>query len=167
MTLKDRWNLAFHKEECLQVVLFNETKRASVKILRVDFGIDKFAIGEGAYNIDNERVYYMGGLPTLTYYVNNPIPIEPRDSKADEYTAELFNAVVKQGVVKEIVKMKNDEGTPLKTVLIICTSIILLGIGISTYLTMGDISSIVEFNEAYAETIELIKERILSGNLDG
>ena len=167
MTFKEKWNVLFHNNECLQVVLYNETKRASVKIIRVDFTKDKFDLGEGSYNIDNERIYFMGGLPTLTYYINNPIPIEPRDSRAGEYTAELFQKVVKLKVVEDIAKIKNDEGTPIKTVVIICTAIIVVGIGISTYMIMGGIDTITELNEEYQAIIEIIKDRLLSGDLNG
>jgi len=167
MTYKERWNLIFHKNECLQVVLYNETKRASIKIIRVDFNFDKFDLGECSYSIDNERIYLMGGLPTLTYYINNPIPIEPRDSRAVEFTSSLFQKVVKLKVVEDIAKIKNEEGTPLKTVLIICTVVILAGIGISTYLIMGGIDDITLMNEEYQNIIEIIKERLLSGDLNG
>lgn len=167
MTFQEKWNVLFHKEECLKVVMFNEAKRGTIKIIRVGFGDSTFKLGNGSYNIENDKIYYLGGLPTLTYYSNNPIAIEPRDSKAGTYTSELFDKIVEIEVVKEIAKFTSDEGTPLKTVMIICTSIILLAIGISAYMVLGGIDTITEFNEAYAETIELIKQRILSGDLSG
>lgn len=162
MTIVEWWNKTFHRSECINVIIFKETKRASNLIIRVG-NKQEFKIGECAYIIDNSLVYSSGGLPLLAYYHNNSNPIDPVKSKATEFTAELFNRVFEQEIVKDIVKTNTDEGTSLKTLMYVGMAINVIGLVGLGYILNQSLEEVKIFMLEATEVLNLIKDYLLNG----
>lgn len=163
MTFKERMNLLLHKEECMRVIMFDEAKRGSSRVIRVSRGQQYIRLkdDETSYVIDSNKIQNMGGLPTLIYHFSNAVAIDPMESKSEDMSSQKLDKIFRTKIIQEMIHSAEEEGMTLKNLIFIAMGITIVVLGIGMYLLYKEITAVNEYIEANKDVIDLIKDYLL------
>lgn len=167
LTFKDRINLWFHHNECIHATIITETRKRKEYIIRLSTEQNTFKPTEKSevrFKIDYDLVVIDElGLPSFTYYYNNPNPIDYEMSRAVESTSAEFDDVFNTKIIEQLHNAnKKQEEVSTNRLVIIFGLINIFAILIVGYIVYNGFEELGLSMEEIKEFIELIRNALIT-----
>lgn len=166
MTLKEKLDLLFYKNECMRIIIYRENKRIHEYIKRVKTG-NSVSVGDGTYTIDVEKIFFRGGLPTIAYFENNPEAFDFIEGRFNNtMTSKMYQIALNETVTEHIISNAKDKKSDINSTLIYGLGGLGLVFAVGIYYLSDKIATITEKLAEWESIIRALQEIIANGGLN-
>jgi len=175
MNLIERFNILFYKNECIKVIITDTNKRVKTHIIRIK---DKeiFSIGERAFIINYEAVFYSNSLPTYFYYIDNPLTIskielkkalKPLDTEvASQYieiSSEMLHTAIDETIARKIIRYAEDGDKKIMSAIYMMGIVNVLATVGGLYFVYSTVDKVLQFLNEHEQIINAIRDALIGG----
>ena len=176
MTIKERFNLFFYKNSCIQVIIIDVNKRLNSYLVKTDNN-DFFSIGTRTYAVCYNAVYINSkGIPAYIYYYDNPsaitredleyeiLPIDLKNirKKPKVSSSEFFDAI-DESILSKIIRYQFDGDKKIINTIMISAGVVILVNLAGMYFLYTLLDNIILFITENEDLLEVIKDALRSG----
>ena len=176
MTIKERFNLFFYKNSCIQVIIIDVNKRLNIYLIKKDNN-DYFNIGYRTYVISYNAVYITSkGLPAYIYYYDNPsaitseelafeaLPLDVKSiRKKPRVSSSEFYDAIEETILSKIIRYQFDGDKKILNTIMISAGIVLIVNIIGMYFLYTLLDKILLFIAENEDLLEIIKDYLVRG----